>query len=488
MVFDRRPTSPGTDRPSARSLTELLRSFASDAAGLVRQEIALARLELKLAARRLVGAAGRVAVGGGIALLGLLTVIAGVVVLLGELMGSYWGAALVVGGVLLLAGGLIARGGARGMQSADPVPRMAIESAQDTAAWARREIASLRATLFGRRDRASPPRPTLPAGAEALPATLPAASQADRPKHGTALVPTSRSVPAGRLLSDRGQVADSGRHAPPRSAGTLAFLKHVAREVQDDDIPGHAAKLAYYSFLALPPAMMALFGLAGLVGSFELASWLETQARMALPPAVTDEVVTPFIQQVVLERAPGPFSIGLLLALWGGSSLFVGLIDTLNHAYDIEEDRSFIRKRALALATMLGSVLLFGGAAAALLLGPVLIEAVGMGEAGAVVWNLARWPLAFVFMVAAFWCAYYFLPNRDQRGASGVLVRAAAVAAALWVLATTAFRLYIANFSSYSETYGFLGAFIILLLWLYVTGLVVLAGGELASEMERRPS
>ena len=97
-----------------------------------------------------------------------------------------------------------------------------------------------------------------------------------------------------------------------------------------------------------------------------------------------------------------------------------------------------------------------------------------------------QWPIAFLFMVAAFWAGYYFLPNRDQSNCKKVLLKAAALSAGLWVLATAAFRVYIANFSSYSETYGFLGAFIILLLWLYVTGLVVLAGGELASEMERR--
>ena len=109
-----------------------------------------------------------------------------------------------------------------------------------------------------------------------------------------------------------------------------------------------------------------------------------------------------------------------------------------------------------------------------------------MGRAGEIAWTLAQWPVAFGFMVLAFWCAYYFLPNRDQRASKWLLVKAAAIAAALWILATAGFRIYIANFSSYSETYGFLGAFIILLLWLYVTGLVVLVGGELASEMERR--
>jgi membrane protein len=161
-------------------------------------------------------------------------------------------------------------------------------------------------------------------------------------------------------------------------------------------------------------------------------------------------------------------------------------MDTLNHAYDVESSRSYVRTHALAVAIMIGNVLLFVGAAGSLLVGPAIIDTIGLGPAGRLFWTIVQWPIAFLFMVAAFWVAYYFLPNRDQSSCKMLLVKVSAIAAAVWVLATAAFRVYIANFSSYSETYGFLGAFIILLLWLYVTGLVVLAGGELASEMERR--
>jgi membrane protein len=134
---------------------------------------------------------------------------------------------------------------------------------------------------------------------------------------------------------------------------------------------------------------------------------------------------------------------------------------------------------------MLAATALFFLAAVALLVGPELAKLAGLGAVGQLIWTILRWPLTFLFVVGAFWIVYYLLPNRDQKGYSGTILKAAAVAAVLWVLASAVFRLYIANFSSYSETYGFLGAFIILLLWLYVTGLVVLAGGELASEMER---
>src|SRR5690606_38182695 len=164
---------------------------------------------------------------------------------------------------------------------------------------------------------------------------------------------------------------------------------------------------------------------------------------------------------------------------WGASSLFAGLMSTLNAAYDVEEDRSFLKQRAVAIATMVAGALLFLVAAVTLLGGPGLASAVGLGTYASTVWTIVQCPLAYAFIVAAFWLVYYVLPNRDQSACKRVLVKAAAAAALLWVIATTAFRIYIVNFSSYNETYGFLGAFIIFLLWLYMTGLVVLAGGEL---------
>lgn len=288
------------------------------------------------------------------------------------------------------------------------------------------------------------------------------------------------------MSDSRSTAKHANASATANRAGTRELLRRVWREIKEDDITGQAAKLAYFAFLAMPPALMAVFGIAGLFGSEAIAVWFEQQARLAMPQAVTEEIIVPFIEQVVLQNAPGPLSIGLLLAVWGASAVFAGTMDSLNIAYDIEDDRSFIKRRALAVGVMLVGVLLFLLAAGALLLGPQISDALGFGSVGSTVWDIIQWPLAFGFVVLAFWIAYYVLPNRDQRGCRVVILKAAAAAAVLWLVATLAFRIYISNFSSYSETYGFLGAFIILLLWLYVTALVVLAGGELASEMEDR--
>lgn len=290
-----------------------------------------------------------------------------------------------------------------------------------------------------------------------------------------------RTVPGPRATRAPSRDGESARREP----GVWPLARRTFREIGSDDVAGQAAKVAYYSFMAMPPALMAVFALAGIFGSDRLAGFLLQQASTAMPASVVDGILRPFIQEVVLSSAPGPLSIGIVLALWGASSVFTGLMVTLNVAYDVEETRGFVKQRALSLGTMIGATFLFLLAALTLLFGPELAHLAGLGRAGELAWTILRWPLTFAFVVAAFWVVYYVLPNKDQKGCGKILLLSSAVAALLWVAASAAFRLYIANFSSYSKTYGFLGAFIILLLWLYVTGLVVLASGELASEMEK---
>jgi membrane protein len=253
----------------------------------------------------------------------------------------------------------------------------------------------------------------------------------------------------------------------------------------DDDVLGRAAGVAYYAFLSLPPAVMMVFALAGVFGGAALADWIRAQAATVLP-ASASALIDSFIRDTVEQNAPGPFSLGLILALWGASGLFMSLGTALNQAYDIEKQRSWIQRRAISVGVMIVAVALFLLAGGALLAGPGLAHAVGLFGAGEVAWRILQWPVAFCFMVAAFWVVYYVLPNKDQSDEKGTLLVGALVAALLWIAATALFRLYVANFSSYSQTYGILGTIIVLLLYLYVTSIVVLAGGELAAEMEVR--
>jgi len=275
---------------------------------------------------------------------------------------------------------------------------------------------------------------------------------------------------------------------PPRAARAAEptplswpLWKRVWTGLRAADIPNQAAKVAYFFFLSLPPLLMAVFGLAGIFGGEETAAWL-TGALHANLPSDAGALVDDFVADVVHGSHPGLLSIGLLLALWSGSSVFTALEDTLNAIYAAPgARRGFVKRRAVALGTLLGVGLLFLAGSAALLAGPAIAKAVGMGAA----WSVAQWPLGFALVVGAFWIVYYVLPSREQRGSRWVLLKASAVAAALWVLATLAFRLYATHFGSYSKTYGVLGGIIVLLLWMYYTSMVILLGGVIAREMER---
>ncbi|HEX2190179.1 MAG TPA: YihY/virulence factor BrkB family protein, partial [Longimicrobiaceae bacterium] len=227
------------------------------------------------------------------------------------------------------------------------------------------------------------------------------------------------------------------------------------------------------------------FAMSGIFGGPELADRISAELSTAVPGEASG-LVNDFVDQVVRERKPGLLSVGLLLALWSASNVFTALGDTLNVAYDVKSTRSWIAKKAVALGVLLAVAVLFLAGSTALLAGPAIAGALGLGGVGATLWAIVQWPLAFLLIAAAFWVVYYVLPERDQSACKGTLFKAAAVAAGLWLLATLGFRLYVTNFSSYSETYGFIGAVIVLLLWMYLTSLVVLLGGEIASEMEER--
>ena len=114
---------------------------------------------------------------------------------------------------------------------------------------------------------------------------------------------------------------------------------------------------------------------------------------------------------------------------------------------------------------------------------PAIAKALGLGTA----WSILQFPLGLALVVAAFAAVYHILPGKDQRGRTGVLLKSSAFAAGLWLLATLGFRLYAANFASYSKSYGVLGGMIVLLLWMYYTSMVILLGGEVGAELERSP-
>jgi membrane protein len=273
-----------------------------------------------------------------------------------------------------------------------------------------------------------------------------------------------------------------------RSLLNFRTLKVAVQEFQRDDALGLAAQLAYYLILALFPFILVLVSLMGLVGSPELANTVLGYFRQVTPEEVY-LLISEFTGDIISgeARAPGLLSFGILFTIWTASGAFAALINALNRAYDVQETRPFWKVRGIAILMTLGlSVLILAGVLLLVFgepIGRAAAAVFGLGEEFELVWNLVRWPVAFLFLVLTVALLYYFAPDADQPfrwitpgGLIGVL---------LWVLASAAFSFYVNNFGSYNKTYGSIGVVIILLLYLYISSITILFGATLNATLVR---
>jgi membrane protein len=264
------------------------------------------------------------------------------------------------------------------------------------------------------------------------------------------------------------------------------LLKKTGSEILDDNVFGLAAQTAYYFFFSLFPLLLFVTPLLSVIGDKrQMVGWILTNAGRVVP-AEAMSLVSGVVKDVVLsESAPGLMSVGALLAAWSGSNIFGALMGALNRAYDVRETRPWIKQQIIRLASLVvaGAVLLL--ATAVMLGGEQIVDWIGtnlgLSRGVTTLWKVLQFPLAFGVLVGAAWMIYYFLPNVKQRPRH-VLV-AALGAGILWVVGTLLFRAYVQNFGSYNKTYGAIGGVIALLTWMYLTMLILLAGGELASEL-----
>lgn len=257
--------------------------------------------------------------------------------------------------------------------------------------------------------------------------------------------------------------------------------KRVIGGALEDNITGEAAKSAYYFFLSLFPMLLVLFAATGIVGgqaAFDrIMGWLSSAM-----PAEATQYVEGFVREITDQRRPGVLSIGILLTVWAASNFFAAIGDGLDSMFDVSGRASWWKKRLKALLLMVvGGITLFGGAFA-ILAGPWLADVLGLGAQA----QWFTWPIVFVLLVALLWLIYYIMPSHDQNAIRRELLYGAFAGAVLWLVATGLFRIYVSGFADYGATYGFLGGIIVLLLWLYISSIAILFGGEVAHTLAGR--
>ncbi|HEX6256056.1 MAG TPA: YihY/virulence factor BrkB family protein [Euzebyales bacterium] len=281
---------------------------------------------------------------------------------------------------------------------------------------------------------------------------------------------------------ERGRRAD--RPGQIGSRGFMDVAKRVMAEVKADHVPVVAAGCAFYAWVALIPALIALIMIYGLV-----ASDATIQDQIARATASMSEDVAGVISDPI-RSATGMdgLGVGALLALggvlWSASGGVDGLIKGINIAYD-EEQRSFPRRRGLALLLTLGAIVFVVLAVSLMGVVPVLLEQVAPGPVAAIAGQIASFVLLAALMMGALAVLYKVAPHREDPKLRWVSW-GAVIATVLWTIGSVGFFFFVDNFGSYNETYGALAGVIVLNLWLLLTMFVILLGAEINSELEHQ--
>jgi membrane protein len=288
--------------------------------------------------------------------------------------------------------------------------------------------------------------------------------------------PADSAAIAGTLLGPRSLPRSSWRE----------ILKRTKREIADDNVSLVAAGVAFYGLLAVFPGIAALVSIYGLVADPASASHLFTE--MPGLPVEARKILVEQAQTVASAPAStlGLSLIGaLLLTIYSASRAVSAIITALNISYGESETRGFIRLSLLSFALTAG-MLVFGVLALGFIVAvPAAIDALFLPDWLAVILHLLPWPLLGVAAIGALAMLYRLGPARRPATWSWLRV-GAAVATVLWLIGSAAFSFYVANFGSYNETYGSVGALVILLMWFYLSAYVLILGAELNAEIEHQ--
>jgi membrane protein len=263
------------------------------------------------------------------------------------------------------------------------------------------------------------------------------------------------------------------------------ILKRTAYEAfWKDNCLAMAAQLAYYFFFALFPTLLFLVALASY---FPVTTLIDDMFR-TLGGFVPPEALTLITEQIVKiskSEDAGLLSLGVLLALSSSSAAMTAIIDTLNRAYDIQEGRPWWKVRSTAILLTIATALFIVIAFGLVMVGPMLAEwvarQVGIPQVEWI-WKIAQWPFVLMLIVLGVGLVYYFAPDAEQEWEW--ITPGALLATTLWLLASLGFRLYVTHFTDYNETYGSLGAIVVLMMWFYLSAVAILIGAEFNAEIE----
>jgi membrane protein len=281
--------------------------------------------------------------------------------------------------------------------------------------------------------------------------------------------------------------AASPTDLPKRSWG--ATMKRTLSEFKEDKLNHWAAALTYYAVLSLFPALLVLLSLVGLVASPQTVTKFLTDVISSIGPSSAVDTFKGPIESLTSSRGTAGVMaiVGVVGALWSASGYVGAFTEASNVIYEVEEGRPVWKKKPLQLLITFVCILLVAITFLALIVsGPLATsigDALGLGSVAVTAYQIAKWPILLALVLMILHVLYFASPN--ARVGVKWVTGGAGLTLVVWILASVAFALYVANFGSYNKTYGSLGGVVVFLLWLWITNMAVLLGVEFNAETER---
>ncbi|CAN5606092.1 YihY/virulence factor BrkB family protein [soil metagenome] len=272
--------------------------------------------------------------------------------------------------------------------------------------------------------------------------------------------------------------------------GAWSTLKRTISEFQEDNMTDWAAALTYYGLLSLFPALIALVSIIGLFGDPVTTTRQLTDIVTQIGPNSAAATFKGPIESIASNQSAAGilFVVGLATAVWSASGYIGAFSRASNVIWETPEGRPFLKLRPLQLGVTLVMIILFALVALSLVLTGPVVDAVGssigVGHTAVTVWDIAKWPVLLVVLMLMISILYYTSPNVKLPGFKWITV-GGVVALVVWIVASVAFALYVANFGSYDKTYGTLGGIVSLLVWVWISNLALLLGMQFNAERER---
>ena len=269
--------------------------------------------------------------------------------------------------------------------------------------------------------------------------------------------------------------------------GWKQILKRSWAENKADNMPIIAGGVAFFGFLSIFPAMIAMISLYGLVASPETVARQVENLSKQLPQSAAELIGQQLTS--IIDNSSSALSISLVIsilaALWSASGGIGNLVTAVNLAYDEVEARNFVRLKLTALALTLGGIVFVLVTFGLIAVVPAVIEALPLGIVGTILAQVARWVLLLAVFAGSLAVLYRVAPDRDAPRFRWVSL-GAVIVTVMWAAVSVGFAVYVNKFGSYDKTYGAIAGVIVLMLWLYLTCYLILLGAEINSEAEHQ--